>query len=107
MRGGAPESPARYVLPLAPPHAAATPANVTIASGDGSPGVTFEVAAGLHQVQAPALPGSQRFVVSRGGAVLVDVTGGERVNASEAVTDLCNAQTYTGSAWLSGAAERG
>lgn len=77
---------------------AAASANVTIVSGGGASGVTFLVGPGLQQVQVPALPGAQRFVVSRQGRELVNVTGAERVNTTGSVVDLCNAQTFSGSA---------
>ena len=71
---------------------------MTIMSGDGSPGVPFLVGPGVQQVQVPALPGAQRFTISRQGRVLIDVTGAERVNATADVVDICNAQTFSGSA---------
>ena len=52
-------------------------------------------------MQVPALPGAQRFIVSRGTAILVNITGAERINATAEVTEICNAQTFSGSAWLS------
>ena len=73
----------------------AAPANISIFSGDNPPR-TFAVGAGLADVQAPAAPGVQRFVLTRDGAELVNVTGSEAVNSTAQAAGICNSQTFSG-----------
>jgi hypothetical protein len=70
-----------------------TPAEVDLISGNGT-ARTFRIKAGLQSVKVPLNPGAQRIMVRRGGIILANITGAERVNASD--TSTCNKQTFTG-----------
>ena len=74
----------------------ASPANITITSGNAA-AIRFLVEPGVQSVQVSALPGTQRFVVSRGATLLANVTGSERINSTAESVAVCNAQTFTGS----------
>ena len=72
-------------------------ATLHVTSGGGGTPVTFHLPPGRSHVQVPAAPGTQRFQLVRGGAVLVDVVGSEAVNSTEQASGICNAQTFSGS----------
>jgi len=60
----------------------AAPARFTIHSGDSER--TFDVAEGVSHVAMPFAPGRQRFVLTRGGAAVIDKTGELEISAAEA-----------------------
>jgi hypothetical protein len=83
----------------------AAPANITMVSGEAGSGqvanMTFLVEAGVQSVRLPGMmPGTQRFIVFRGSALLANISGAERVNSTEQAVAVCNAQTFTGSVSL-------
>jgi hypothetical protein len=55
---------------------------------------------GRSLVQVPALSGRQRFELVRAGATLVDVVGSKAVNTTVQAANICNTQTFTGSAHM-------
>jgi hypothetical protein len=58
------------------------PAQLTIHSG--STAQTFAVPAGVQHRSMPFAPGPQRFVLTRGGATLIDKTGEQEISATDA-----------------------
>jgi hypothetical protein len=75
-------------------------ATLRITSGAGSGGapVAFALAPGRSSVQVPARSGAQRFELLRAGAVLIDVVGSEAINTTQQASEICNSQTFSGSA---------
>ncbi len=64
----------------------------------GKPSVqTFQLPAGLHSVQVPALPGAQKFTFSRTGLTApVTAIGSEGINTTAMSTEVCNTQVFSG-----------
>ena len=58
------------------------PAQFTIHSGGTTQ--TFDVAAGVQHRSMPFAPGPQRFVLTRGGATVIDKTGEQEISATDA-----------------------
>lgn len=57
---------------------------------------TFELPAGLHSVEVPALSGGQRFTFKRPEASPVSATGSEGINTTAMSAIICNMQTFSG-----------
>ena len=57
----------------------------------------FDLPAGLHSVQVPALPGAQKFTFHRAGQVVpISATGSEGINTTAMSAAACNHQIFSG-----------
>jgi glucan endo-1,3-alpha-glucosidase len=69
------------------------PADLTLAIGEQSQ--TFALAAGVHHVSVPLVPGTPRFTLGRAGKTVIDKTGEHSISPQNA---WANFNIFTGSA---------